>query len=158
MPWADTIIYEANVRGYTMSHPAVPAADRGTFRGMRNGEILRYLKALGITSIELMPVHAFIDEQFLAQRGLRNLWGYNTIGFFAPANRYLGGDAIAAFREMVDAIHAAGMEVILDVAYNHTGESDELGPTLCFRGIDNLGYYRTQPEQPGYVYQRHRLR
>lgn len=149
VPWADTIIYEANVRGYTMLHPAVPAADRGTFRGMRNGEILSYLKALGITSIELMPVQAFVDEQFLVQRGLRNLWGYNTIGFFAPANRYLGGDAITAFREMVDAIHAAGMEVILDVAYNHTGESDELGPTLCFRGIDNLSYYRTQPGAPG---------
>lgn len=149
VPWADTVIYEANVRGYTMLHPAVPAADRGTFRGMRNREILSYLQALGITSVELMPVQAFVDEQFLAQRGLRNLWGYNTIGFFAPANRYLAGDAIAAFREMVDAIHAAGMEVILDVAYNHTGESDELGPTVCFRGIDNLSYYRTQPGNPG---------
>jgi len=147
--WADTVIYELNVRGFTMRHPGVPAIDRGTFRGMRNGEILRYLKALGITSIELMPVQAFIDEQFLVRRGLRNFWGYNTIGFFAPANRYLAGDSIAAFRDMVDAIHDQGMEVILDVAYNHTGESDSFGPALCFRGLDNLAYYRTVQGKPG---------
>ena len=147
--WSETIIYEANVRGFTMRHPALPESERGVFRGMRNGEILDYLTSLGITSLELMPVHAFIDEHFLHRRRLRNFWGYNTINFFAPAERYLGGDEICAFREMVDAIHDAGIEVILDVAYNHTGESDRFGPTLSFRGIDNLSYYRTLPGSPG---------
>ena len=149
IPWSETVIYEANVRGFTMRHPSLTKSDRGLFRGMRNGQILDYLAALGITSLELMPVHAFIDEHFLHQRGLRNFWGYNTINFFAPAQRYLGGDDISAFREMVDAIHDAGIEVILDVVYNHTGESDRLGPTLSFRGIDNLRYYRTSPGNPG---------
>jgi isoamylase len=149
VPWSETIIYETNVRGYTMRHPGVSEADRGLFRGMRNGQILDHLRSLGITSIELMPVQAFIDEQFLQKRGLRNFWGYNTIGFFAPAQRYLGTDRVDAFREMVDAIHDAGIEVILDVAYNHTAESDRFGPTLSFRGIDNLGYYRTAPDDPG---------
>jgi isoamylase len=149
IPWAETIVYEANVRGYTMRHPAVAESDRGLIRGMCNREILEYLKALGITSVELMPVQAFIDEHFLYQRGLRNFWGYNTINFFAPAQRYLGGDDIIAFREMVDAIHDAGIEVILDVVYNHTGESDRFGPTLTFRGIDNLSYYRVTRDDPG---------
>ncbi len=149
IPWSEAIIYEANLRGFTMRHPTIPESDKGVFRGMRNGQILDYLTSLGITSLELMPVHAFIDEHFLHRRGLRNLWGYNTINFFAPAQRYLGGDDICAFREMVDAIHNAGIEVILDVVYNHTGESDRFGPTLSFRGIDNLSYYRTLPGNPG---------
>ncbi len=148
IPWSQTIIYEANVRGFTMRHPAISESERGLFRGMRNRQILDYLKSLGITSIELMPVHAFLDEHFLHQRGLRNFWGYNTINFFAPAQRYVGGDDVYSFREMVDAIHDAGMEVILDVVYNHTGEANGLGPTLSFRGIDNLSYYRTMPDQP----------
>ncbi len=147
--WSETVIYEVNVRGFTMRHPSITKSERGLFRGMRNGQILDYLTSLGITSLELMPVHAFIDEHFLHQRGLRNFWGYNTINFFAPAQRYLGGDDICAFREMVDVIHDAGIEVILDVVYNHTGESDRLGPSLSFRGIDNLSYYRTLPENPG---------
>ncbi len=150
IPWSDTIVYECNVRGYTMRHPDLPDAERGTFRGMRNGAILDYLKALGVTAVELMPVHAFIDEAFLVQRGLRNFWGYNSINFFTPEPRYASGrDAAAEFREMVEAIHGAGLEVILDVAYNHTAESDERGPALSFRGIDNLAYYRTEPGEPG---------
>jgi isoamylase len=149
VPWADTVIYEANVRGYTMLHPAVAKAERGTFVGMRNKDVLAYLKALGITSLELMPVHSFIDEQHLAKIGLRNSWGYNSIAFFAPASRYAQRDGIAEFRDMVDAIHDAGIEVILDVVYNHTGESGPHGPTLSFRGIDNLAYYSTEPGNPG---------
>ena len=142
------VIYEANVRGYTMRHPDVPDVDRGTFRGMKNGVILEYLRSLGITAIELMPVFAFIDEHFLHKKGLRNYWGYNSINFFTPEGRYARSNARAEFREMVDAIHDAGFEVILDVAYNHTGESNALGPTLSFRGIDNLLYYRTEPDDP----------
>ncbi|MEE4219365.1 MAG: glycogen debranching protein GlgX [Xanthomonadales bacterium] len=150
VPWSSAVIYEANVRGYTMRHPEVSAADRGRFRGMSNGKILAYLKALGITSLELMPVHAMIDEEFLAGKGLRNFWGYNSVQFFAPEGRYGLADPVAEFREMVNAIHDAGIEVILDVAYNHTGESGSGGPSLSFRGIDNLAYYRTEPEQPGH--------
>ena len=146
--WRDTIFYEANVRGYTMQHPAIDAAERGTFDGMCHKDVLSYLKALGITSLELMPVHEFIDEQHLIDRGLRNFWGYNTISFFAPTVRYARADAIAEFRNMVRGIHDAGIEVILDVVYNHTGESDRLGPTICFRGIDNLAYYSTEPGDP----------
>ena len=148
IPWRDMIIYEANVRGYTMCHPGLGEAERGLFRGMRNGEILDYLSALGITSLELMPVFEFIDERHLVEKNLRNLWGYNAISFFAPASRYLGEDDILAFREMVDAIHDAGIEVILDVAYNHTGEGDRLGPSICFRGLDNRTYYRLDDADP----------
>ena len=149
VPWAETIFYEANVRGYTMLHPAVDAVERGTFDGMRHKDILKHLKALGITSLELMPVHAFIDEEHLTRRGLRNLWGYNSISFFAPASRYVNRNAIPEFRDMVRAIHDAGIEVILDVVYNHTGESGHHGPTLGFRGIDNLAYYSTERNAPG---------
>jgi isoamylase len=147
-PWEQSIIYEANVRGFTMRHPELSAEDRGTFRGLSNGCILDYLSALGITTIELMPVQAFVDEKFLVDRGLRNFWGYNTLGFFAPETRYLGGGEVAEFRTMVDAIHARGIEVILDVVYNHTAEGGSHGPTLSFRGIDNLTYYRTLPDDP----------
>jgi len=148
IPWSETIFYEANVRGYTMRHPAVEESDRGTFNGMRNKEVLAYLKALGITSLELMPVHAFIDEKHLVERGLRNFWGYNTISFFAPSPRYTVANPIAEFRDMVRDIHDAGIEVILDVVYNHTGEGGTSGPSLSFRGLDNLAYYRTEPKQP----------
>jgi len=148
IPWAETVFYEANVRGYTMQHPALDDAVRGRFEGMRQREVIDYLKALGITSLELMPVHAFIDEHHLAKRGLRNFWGYNTVAFFAPEPRYADGDAIAEFRDMVRTIHDADIEVILDVVYNHTGESDSFGPTLCFRGLDNLCYYSTEPGRP----------
>ncbi len=147
--WRDTVFYEANVRGYTMRHPAVDAAARGTFSGMRNSEVLAYLKALGITSLELMPVHAFIDEQHLVDKGLRNFWGYNPISYFALASRYAQQNALAEFRDMLRSIHDAGIEVILDVVYNHTGESDHFGPTISFRGLDNLAYYSTEPDEPG---------
>ncbi|MEQ9560999.1 MAG: alpha-amylase family glycosyl hydrolase, partial [Woeseiaceae bacterium] len=149
VPWSQTVIYEANVRGYTMRHPGIPEPERGKFRGMSNGAILSHLKALGITSIELMPVQDYIDEEFLVRRGLRNYWGYNTVNFFVPAGRLCSGDRRAEFRDMVNAIHDAGIEVILDVAYNHTGESDTFGPTLSFRGLDNLCYYRTVQGAPG---------
>ena len=147
--WEEAVIYEANVRGYTMMHPDIPDAERGRFRGMSNGRILQYLKALGITSLELMPVYEMIDEGFLVGRGLRNFWGYNSINFFTPEKSYADTDAVAEFREMVNAIHDAGIEVILDVVYNHTGEGGGDGPTLSFRGIDNLSYYRTVRDDPG---------
>ena len=148
-PWQDMVFYEANVRGYTMRHPAVPEADRGKFRGLTNAAVLEYLKSLGITSIELMPVHAFIDEHHLFRKGLRNYWGCNSISFFAPSPRYAVSDPLAEFREMVRSIHDAGLEVILDVVYNHTGEGNKDGPTLSFRGLDNRSYYSTEPDQPG---------
>lgn len=150
IPWSETVFYEMNVRGYTMRHPAVPAQDRGKFTGIKNGEVLAYLKSLGITSIELMPVFAYIDEHHLVKKGLRNFWGYNTIGFFAPMPRYGADNPVADFRDMVDAIHDAGFEVILDVAYNHTAEADGGGPMLSFRGIDNGSYYRMEQDNPGY--------
>lgn len=149
VPWQDMIFYEANVRGYTMRHPAVDEASRGTFDGMRNKDVIAHLKSLGITSLELMPVHAFIDEHHLVEKGLRNFWGYNSISFFAPHNRYARTDAVQEFRDMVHAIHDAGIEVTLDVVYNHTGESNEHGPTLGFRGLDNLAYYSTEPDDSG---------
>jgi glycogen operon protein len=148
IPWSETVIYEANVRGYTMRHPDIPDHDRGKFRGLSNGKILEYLKALGITALELLPVHTFIDEAFLVGRGLTNFWGYNSINFFTPQSRYANQDATGEFREMVDAIHDAGIEVILDVVYNHTGEGNGQGPSLSFKGIDNLAYYRTEPGHP----------
>ncbi len=149
IPWTETVIYEANVRGYTMRNPDIPKRDRGKFRGLSNAKILAYLKALGITSLELMPVHSMIDEGFLVGRGLTNFWGYNSINFFTPGERYAFQDACLEFREMVNSIHEAGIEVILDVVYNHTGEGGGKGPTLSFRGIDNITYYRTEPEVPG---------
>jgi glycogen operon protein len=146
--WAEMVIYEANVRGYTMCHPEIPVNERGKFRGLSNGKILEYLKALGITALELMPVHTYIDEGFLVGRGLKNFWGYNSVNFFTPESRYANQDPTAEFREMVNAIHDAGIEVILDVVYNHTGEGDGQGPTLSFKGIDNLAYYRTELNHP----------
>jgi len=148
VPWSETIIYETNVRGFTMNHPEIPEADRGRFRGLSNGRILEYLKALGITSIELMPVHSLVDEPFLVDNGLRNLWGYNSIQFFTPDPRFAGHDPVAEFRDMVDAIHEAGLEVLLDVVYNHTAEGNEHGPTFSFRGIDSQAYYRHEPKKP----------
>ncbi len=147
--WADSVFYECNVRGYTMRHPAIEEAARGTFDGLRHAQVLAHLKALGVTSIELMPVHTFIDEHHLAERNLRNFWGYNSVGFFAPMQRYGCADAVSEFRDMVRALHDAGFEVILDVAYNHTGEGSRFGPSLAFRGLDNRTYYRTEPEDHG---------
>ena len=149
VPWSSAVVYEANVRGYTMRHPGIPKAERGRFRGMSNGDILAYLRALGITSLELMPVHTMVDEEFLVEKGLRNFWGYNSIQFFTPEGRLAAGDPVAEFREMVETIHDAGIEVILDVVYNHTAEGGRGGPTVSFRGIDNRAYYRTDPDRPG---------
>ena len=149
VPWSETIFYECNTRGYTMQHPAIDERQRGKLSGLSNKKVVEYIKALGVTSIELMPVYAFIDEHHLVARGLRNLWGYNSISFFAPMPRYADGDADIQLREMVRAFHDAGLEVILDVAYNHTGEGGADGPTISFRGIDNLTYYRTPPYEPG---------
>ena len=149
VPWDETIFYECNLRGFTMQHPALDEDQRGTFAGMRNAAVVEYIKALGVTSVELMPVHAFIDEQHLADKGLRNLWGYNTVSFFAPMQRFAVDNADVELRDMVRTLHDAGLEVILDVAYNHTGEGDQNGPTLSFRGLDNLAYYRALPYEPG---------
>lgn len=150
IPWSETVIYEAHVRGFTLQHPDVPELQRGTFAGLGHPEVIAYLKALGITSVELMPVQAFIDEYFLHEKGLRNYWGYNTACFFAPHSNYLSGNEAVEFKHMIDDFHEAGIEVLLDVVYNHSGESNHLGPTLNFRGIDNLSYYRLQAEQPRY--------
>lgn len=146
--WKDTVIYEAHLRGLTMQHPDISAEDAGTIRGLQYGQVLQYLKALGITSLELLPVQAFVDEHFLHQKKLRNYWGYNTLAFFAPAPRYMAGGGPDAFREMVNTIHDAGIEVILDVVYNHTAEGDMLGPMLSFRGLDNHAYYRLLNNRP----------
>jgi glycogen operon protein len=148
--WKDTVIAEAHVRGYTMRHPEIPEALRGTFAGMSAQVVVDHLKALGITSIELLPVHAFADDRHLVAQGLHNYWGYNSMAFFAPEPRYLGTGVLAEFKTMVARLHEAGIEVILDVVYNHTAEGSHLGPTLNFRGIDNLSYYRLMPDDRRY--------
>ncbi|HTB43404.1 MAG TPA: glycogen debranching protein GlgX [Acetobacteraceae bacterium] len=152
VPWDRTIIYETHVRGFTKLHPAVPEALRGTFAGLGRKEVVDYISALGITSIELLPIHAFVNDNYLLDKGLTNYWGYNTIGFFAPDPRYSAIPAFvfSEFKEMVARLHDAGIEVILDVVYNHTAEGNERGPTLSFRGIDNASYYRLMPDQPRY--------
>jgi glycogen operon protein len=152
LPWDNTILYELHVRGYTKKHPAVPEKLRGTYAGLGKPEVLQYIKSLGVTAIELMPVHTFVNEQHLKDRGLTNYWGYNSIGFFAPDPRYAANplDSLREFKEMVAAIHDVGMEVILDVVYNHTAEGNELGPTLSFKGMDNASYYRLIPENLRY--------
>ncbi|MFF3848986.1 glycogen debranching protein GlgX [Streptomyces sp. NPDC002328] len=145
-PYADTVIYEAHVRGLTRTHPDVPPELRGTYAGLAHPAVTEHLTSLGVTAIELMPVHQFVQDGVLKDRGLSNYWGYNTIGFFAPHHAYAAdgtrGRQVAEFKSMVKALHAAGLEVILDVVYNHTAEGNEKGPTLSFRGIDNASYYR----------------
>ncbi len=146
IPYHETVIYEAHVRGLTLRHPEIPLHQRGTYAGLAHPAIIEHLRRIGVTAIELMPVHQFVPEQAMAQRGLTNYWGYNTIGFLAPHNRYSSagqsGEQVSEFKSMVKAMHAAGIEVILDVVYNHTAEGDHRGPTLSFRGIDNAAYYR----------------
>ncbi|WP_309485417.1 glycogen debranching protein GlgX [Streptomyces sp. WELS2] len=145
-PYADSVIYEAHVRGLTRTHPDVPERLRGTYAGLAHPAVTEHLTSLGVTAVELMPVHQFVQDGILQDRGLSNYWGYNTIGFFAPHNAYAAfgtrGQQVNEFKAMVKALHAAGLEVILDVVYNHTAEGNELGPTLSFRGIDNASYYR----------------
>jgi isoamylase len=148
VPWHETVIYEAHVRGFTMRHPEVTEALRGTYAGLSSAPVVEYLKRLGVTTLELMPVHSFVDDRHLVERGLRNYWGYNTIGYFAPAHRYSASGKVNEFKTMVRTLHAAGIEVILDVVYNHTAEGSEVGPTLSFRGIDNASYYRLIPDAP----------
>ncbi|WP_071673481.1 glycogen debranching protein GlgX [Nioella nitratireducens] len=146
----EMLIYEAHVKGLTQQHPNVPEALRGTYEGLASDAMLDHLTKLGVTSVELLPVHAFVDDGFLLEKGLVNYWGYNSIGFFAPEPRYFGPAGFAGVRAMVDRFHAAGIEVILDVVYNHTAEGDHRGPTLSFRGLDNASYYRLSHGQPRY--------
>ncbi|HXJ53064.1 MAG TPA: glycogen debranching protein GlgX [Burkholderiales bacterium] len=152
VPWDRTIIYETHVRGFTKLHPKVPEHQRGTFCGLANEHVVQYVKSLGITTVELLPVHTFVNDSFLLERGLTNYWGYNSIGFFAPDPRYAADPAktLQEFKEMVARFHDAGLEVIIDVVFNHTAEGNELGPTLSFKGIDNASYYRLMPDKKRY--------
>ena len=151
-PWHETLIYELHVKGYSQLNPAVPESLRGTYLGLASDPAIRHLVSLGVTAVELMPVHHHADEWHLTQKGLSNYWGYNTLGYFAPDVRFASSlsplDAVREFKMMVRALHAAGLEVILDVVYNHTAEGDHRGPTLSLRGIDNSSYYRLSPENP----------
>jgi glycogen operon protein len=157
-PWyrySDTVLYEVHVKGFTMRHPDIPPELRGTYAGLGHEAAIAHLLDLGVTTVELLPVHQNVPEAFLVQRGLTNYWGYNTIGYFAPHNGYSAavragrsGGQVAEFKAMVDALHRAGLEVVLDVVFNHTAEAGPDGPALCFRGIDNTAYYRTEPDEP----------
>ncbi|HLK87954.1 MAG TPA: glycogen debranching protein GlgX [Candidatus Binataceae bacterium] len=147
-PWHDTVIYELHVKGFTQLHPHIPSHLRGTYAGLASDPVLDHLKRLGITAVELMPVHAFVDDRRLIESRLRNYWGYNSIGFFAPDMRYSATGSINEFKSMVKRMHSAGIEVILDVVYNHSAEGSHLGPTLSLRGIDNTAYYRLTPDDP----------
>ncbi len=144
VPWHDTVIYEVHVKSFTKLQSLVPERLRGTYLGLASDASIEHLRSLGVTTVELMPVHEHLDEPGVAARGLTNYWGYNTLAFFAPDRRFVtpGGDAVREFKEMVKRLHAGGIEVVLDVVYNHSCEGDELGPTVLFRGIDNRVYYR----------------
>jgi isoamylase len=151
-PWSETVIYEMHVRGFTMRHPLVPERLRGTYAGLATRPVIEYLQRLGVSAIELLPVHAFVEDHHLVEKGLTNYWGYNSIGYFAPEPRYAAEPELVVnqFKTMVKTLHSAGIEVILDVVYNHTAEGNHLGPTLSFRGIDNAAYYRLKPDEPRY--------
>jgi glycogen operon protein len=151
--WDRTIVYETHVRGFTARHPAVAETLRGTFAGLATPEVIDYVKALGVTTVELLPVQSFVNDSLLLERGLTNYWGYNTIGFFAADPRYCANplNGVREFKEMVARFHDAGLEVILDVVYNHTAEGNERGPTLAFKGIDNASYYRLAPDKRYYI-------
>ena len=155
-PWSDTVIYETHVRGFTMRHPDIPEELRGTYAGLAHPAAIDHLTKLGVTAVELMPVHHFIDPKHLTDHGLRNYWGYDSIGYLAPEARYSSagerGAQVREFRAMVRSLHRAGLEVILDVVYNHTAEGNHLGPTLAFRGIDNQAYYRLSEEDPRFYF------
>src|SRR6202521_967807 len=150
-PLHETVIYEAHLKGLTRRHPEVPEALRGTYAGFAHPAVIEHLLSLGVTAVELMPIHQFVRDQRLVERGLRNYWGYNTIGFFAPHNEYAStgqrGEQVNEFKSTVRTLHQAGIEIILDVVYNHTAEGNHLGPTLCFKGIDNVSYYRLQHDE-----------
>jgi glycogen operon protein len=153
-PWHRTMIYETHVRGFTERHPTIPEHLRGTYAGLATPEAIEHLTLLGVTAVELLPVHHFLHDQVLLDRGLRNYWGYNTIGYFAPYSGYassgVAGEQVGEFKAMVKALHAADIEVILDVVYNHTAEGNHMGPTLSFRGVDNDDYYRLVADNPRY--------
>jgi isoamylase len=155
-PLHETVIYEAHLKGFTKCHPEVPEHLRGTYAGFAHPAVIDHLLSLGVTAVELMPIHQFVQDDRLLQRSLRNYWGYNTIGFFAPHNEYAStgqrGEQVNEFKAMVRTLHAAGIEVILDVVYNHTAEGNHLGPTLCFKGIDNRAYYRLVNDRPNFYY------
>lgn len=142
VPWEDTIIYEVHVKGFTKLHPEVPEPLRGTYAGLASPPAIEHLKKLGVTAVELLPVHLFLDDKVLVDQGLKNYWGYNTLNFFVPDPRYSASGRVDEFKTTVKKLHEAGIEVILDVVYNHTAEGNHLGPTLSFRGIDNASYYR----------------
>jgi isoamylase len=148
--WSDSVIYELHVRGFTKQRDDVPVPLRGTFAGMASPGVIDELCRLGITAVELLPVHSFVDDRHLVENKKANYWGYNSLGFFAPDARYMSNGHISEFKTMVRHLHAAGIEVILDVVYNHTAEGNQMGPTLCFRGIDNLSYYRLSPGNERY--------
>ena len=152
---ADSVIYELHVKGHTHLHPEVPAELRGTYRGLAHPAVTEHLRSLGVTAVELLPVHQFVHDRFLLARGLRNYWGYQSIGYFAPHNEYGcaddGGGQVEDFKAMVYGLHEAGLQVILDVVYNHTAEGAQDGPTLCFRGLDNVAYYRLEDDRSSYV-------
>ncbi|MFU8815504.1 MAG: glycogen debranching protein GlgX, partial [Pseudomonadales bacterium] len=149
-PWTDTIIYETHVKGFTQRHPDIDPDIRGTYAGLGSPAAIEHLQRLGVTAVELLPVHTHLDDRHLVERGLSNYWGYNTIGFFSPHMGYSSRGDITEFKQMVKRLHRAGIEVILDVVYNHTAEGNHLGPTLSFRGIDNAAYYRLTPDDPRY--------
>ena len=150
IPWHEMVIYELHVRGFTIDHPDVPPALRGTYAGLATAPVIEHLKRLGVTSVELMPTHSFIDDRHLVDQGKRNYWGYNSIGYFSPDQRYSASGSSKEFKTMVKTLHSAGIEVILDVVYNHTAEGNHLGPTLSFKGIDNAVYYRLSEEDRRY--------
>ncbi len=152
VPWNRSILYECHVRGLTRQHPDVPEVARGTFSGLARPEVVEHLQALGVTAVELLPIHAYVDDRHLVAKGLRNYWGYNTIGFFALHPAYLATGRISEFKVMVNRLHDVGIEVMLDVVYNHTAEGNHLGPTLSFRGIDNVSYYKLVPDDPRYYW------
>ena len=148
--WEDTVMYEAHVKGLTHQRSDIAEAARGTYRGLSEPGTIAHLRELGVTAIELLPIHAFLDDRHLLDKGLRNYWGYNTLSYFAPEARYEPGNEINSLRSTVARLHDAGIEVILDVVYNHTCEGNHLGPTLCYRGIDNASYYWLMPDKPRY--------
>ena len=147
-PWSETVIYEAHVKGLTALLEEISPPERGTFAALSHPKVIDHLKRLGVTALELMPVHAFTQDRFLQEKGLSNYWGYNTLAFFAPEARYLAHGSADEFRLAVRRLHASGIEVILDVVYNHTAEGSEMGPTLSLRGLDNATYYRLLAENP----------
>jgi glycogen operon protein len=151
-PWTDTVIYETHVKGFTKQMPTIPEELRGTYAGLASDEAIRYLTDLGVTAVELLPIHQIVDEMFLVDKGLTNYWGYSSIGYFAPHSEYAAtgrhGDEVREFKGMVKALHREGIEVILDVVYNHTAEGNHLGPMLAFKGVDNKTYYRLMPDDP----------